>query len=67
MAVKPLISKRKTFVTDQRTNQDFAELLHYLSDDECPEAEKIVLSQTISTHILPRVCVNGLNLLKPDD
>ena len=33
MAVEPLIGKRKTFVTDQRTNQDFAELLRYLSDD----------------------------------
>jgi hypothetical protein len=43
MAVEPLIGKRKTFVTDQRTNQDFAELLHYLSDDEYPDAEKIVL------------------------
>ena len=34
MAVEPLIGKRKTFVTDQRTKQDFAELLRYLSDDE---------------------------------
>ena len=42
MAVEPLIGKRKTFVTDQRTNQDFAELLRYLSDDEYPDAEKIV-------------------------
>jgi len=38
-----MIGKRKTFVTDQRTNQDFAELLRYLSDDEYPDAEKIVL------------------------
>lgn len=43
MAVEPLIGKRKTFVTDQRTNQDFAELLRYLSDDEYPDVEKIVL------------------------
>jgi hypothetical protein len=43
MAVEPLIGKRKTFVTDQRTNQDFAELLRYLSDDEYPDAEKIIL------------------------
>jgi len=43
MAVEPLIGRRKTFVTDQRTNQDFAELLRYLSDDEYPDAEKIVL------------------------
>ena len=27
MAVAPLVGKRKTFVTDQRTKQDFAELL----------------------------------------
>ena len=43
MTVEPLIGKRKTFVTDQRTNQDFAELLRYLSDDEYPDVEKIVL------------------------
>ena len=43
MAVEPLIGKRKTFVTDQRTNQDFAEVLRYLSDDEYPDVEKIVL------------------------
>jgi hypothetical protein len=29
MAVEPLIGKRKTFVTDQRAKQDFAELLRY--------------------------------------
>jgi hypothetical protein len=43
MAVEPLIGKRKTFVTDQRTNQDFAELLRCLSDDEYPDVQKIVL------------------------
>jgi hypothetical protein len=51
MAVEPLIGKRKTFVTDQRTNQDFAELLHYLSDEEYPDAEKIVLvTDNLNTH-----------------
>ena len=51
MAVEPLIGKRKTFVTDQRTNQDFAELLRYLSDDEYPDAEKIVLvTDNLNTH-----------------
>jgi DDE superfamily endonuclease len=51
MAVEPLIGRRKTFVTDQRTNQDFAELLRYLSDDEHPEAEKIVLvTDNLNTH-----------------
>jgi hypothetical protein len=51
MAVEPLIGKRKTFVTDQRTNQDFAELLRYLSDDEYPGVEKIVLvTDNLNTH-----------------
>ncbi len=40
VAVEPLVGKRKTFVTDQRTKQDFAELLRFLSDDEYPGAEK---------------------------
>jgi hypothetical protein len=51
MAVEPLIGKRKTFVTDQRTKQDFAELLRFLSDDEHPDAEKIVLvTDNLHTH-----------------
>ena len=51
MAVEPLIGKRKTFVTDQRTKQDFAELLRSLSDDEHPDAEKIVLvTDNLNTH-----------------
>ena len=51
MAVEPLIGKRKTFVTDQRTKQDFAELLRVLSDDEYPTAEKIVLvTDNLNTH-----------------
>jgi transposase len=51
MAVEPLIGKRKTFVTDQRTNQDFAELLRYLSDEEYPDTEKIVLvTDNLNTH-----------------
>ncbi|HLA87076.1 MAG TPA: IS630 family transposase [Anaerolineales bacterium] len=51
MAVEPLMGKRKTFVTDQRTNQDFAELLRYLSDEEYPDAEKIVLvTDNLNTH-----------------
>jgi hypothetical protein len=51
MAVEPLIGKRKTFVTDQRTKQDFAELLRYLSDDEYPNVEKIVLvTDNLNTH-----------------
>ena len=51
MAVEPLIGKRKTFVTDQRTNQDFAELLRYLSDDQYPDVQKIVLvTDNLNTH-----------------
>jgi hypothetical protein len=51
MAVEPLVGKRKTFVTDRRTNQDFAELLRYLSDDGYPDAEKIVLvTDNLNTH-----------------
>jgi hypothetical protein len=51
MAVEPLIGKRKTFVTDQRTKQDFAELLRYLSDDVYPDMEKIVLvTDNLNTH-----------------
>ena len=51
MAVEPLVGKRKTFVTDQRTKQDFAELLRYLSDDAYPETEMIVLiTDNLNTH-----------------
>ena len=51
MAVEPLVGKRKTFVTAQRTSQDFAELLRYLSDDGYPDAEKIVLvTDNLNTH-----------------
>jgi len=46
-----LVGKRKTFVTDRRTNQDFAELLRYLSDDGYPDAQKIVLvTDNLNTH-----------------
>ena len=51
MAVEPLIGKRKTFVTDQRTKQDFAELLRCLSDEEYPDAEMIVVvTDNLNTH-----------------
>jgi len=51
MVVEPLVGKRKTFVTDQRTKQDFAELLRYLSDDAYPDAEIIVLvTDNLNTH-----------------
>ena len=51
MAVEPLIGKRRAFVTDRRTNQDFAELLRCLSDEEYPGAEIIVLvTDNLNTH-----------------
>ena len=51
MAVEPLIGKRKACVTDQRTKQDFAELLRYLSDEEYPDAEMIILvTDNLNTH-----------------
>jgi len=51
MVVEPLIGKRRTFVTDRRTNQDFAELLRCLSDEEYPDAEIIVLvTDNLNTH-----------------
>ena len=54
MAVEPLIGKRKTLVTDQRTKQDFAELLRYLSDDEYPDVGKVVLvTDNLNTRLPP--------------
>ena len=51
MAVEPLVGKRRAFVTDRRTNQDFAELLRCLSDEEYPDAEIIVLvTDNLNTH-----------------
>jgi len=51
MTVEPLIGKRRTFVTDRRTHQDFAELLRCLSDDQYYDAEIIVLvTDNLNTH-----------------
>ena len=51
MAVEPLIGKGRAFVTDRRTQQDFAELLRCLSDEEYPDAEIIVLvTDNLNTH-----------------
>jgi hypothetical protein len=51
MAVEPLQGKRKAFVTEHRTKQDFAELLRCLADDEYPQADKIVLvTDNLNTH-----------------
>jgi hypothetical protein len=51
MSVEPLAGKRRVRVTDRRTNQDFAEQLRCLSDEDYPEAEKIVLvTDNLNTH-----------------
>ena len=51
MAVEPLAGKRQVSVTDQRTNQDFAEFLRYLSDETYPDVETIVLvTDNLNTH-----------------
>jgi len=51
MVVEPLIGNRRVSVTDQRTNQDFAELLRFLADEEYSEAEVIVLvTDNLNTH-----------------
>lgn len=51
MAVEPLVGKRRVRVTDRRTHQDFAEFLRCLSDEDCPEAEVIVLvTDNLNTH-----------------
>jgi hypothetical protein len=51
MVAEPLIGKRKALVTEQRTSQDFAELLRWLSDEEYPDVDKIVLvTDNLNTH-----------------
>jgi len=51
MSAEPLAGKRRVRVTDRRTNQDFAEQLRCLSDEDYPEAEKIVLvTDNLNTH-----------------
>lgn len=51
MAVEPLAGKRQVSITDQRTHQDFAEFLRYLSDETYPHVETIVLvTDNLNTH-----------------
>lgn len=51
MTVEPLARKRRVSVTDRRPNQDFAELLRCLSDEDYPDAELIVLAtDNLNTH-----------------
>lgn len=51
ISVEPLAGKRRVRVTDRRTNQDFAELLRCVSDEDYPGAEKIILiTDNLNTH-----------------
>ena len=43
MICEPLVGRRQTVVTQNRTAVDFAEILRYVSDQLYPGAEKIVL------------------------
>jgi hypothetical protein len=51
LAVEPLAGKRRVWITEQRTRQDFAELLRKLADEEYATAEVIVLvCDNLNTH-----------------
>ena len=53
MAVEPLTGRAMTQATERRTAVDFAKFLRWLSDDEYPAAERIVLvMDNLSTHSL---------------
>jgi hypothetical protein len=43
VALEPLSGARKVRVTDRRTNQDFAEELRLLVDEDYPDVQKLVL------------------------
>ena len=51
LSIEPLRGRRQVRVTQQRTAQDFAELLRTLVDDDYPQAETIVLIvDNLNTH-----------------
>jgi transposase len=51
MQVEPLTGKRRVRVTERRTAFDFAEQLRLLTEQDYPEAEKIVLvTDNLNTH-----------------
>jgi hypothetical protein len=51
VSVEPLVGKRKIRVTDRRTAVDFAHALACISDEDYPDAEKIVLVvDNLNTH-----------------
>jgi hypothetical protein len=51
LSIEPLCGRRQVRVTDQRTAQDFAEVLRALVDEDYPEADTIVLVvDNLNTH-----------------
>jgi len=51
LAIEPLRGWRKVRVTERRTKRDFAEQLRLLSDEDYPQAERIVLLvDNLKTH-----------------
>ncbi len=51
LAIEPLRGWRKVRVTERRTKRDFAEQLRLLSDEDYPQAERIVLVvDNLNTH-----------------
>ena len=43
--------KRDIVVTEQRTKQDFAEMMRHIVDDLCPNADKIrIVTDNLNTH-----------------
>lgn len=53
LACEPLVGKRFTMVTAQRTKQEWAEFIRHLADDCYPHAEKIILvMDNLNTHTL---------------
>lgn len=53
LACEPLVGKRFTMVSAQRTKQEWAQFIRYLADDCYPHAEKIILvMDNLNTHTL---------------
>ena len=51
MSVEPLAGKRRVRVTERHTYPDFAQELRHLTDEDYPDAEKIVLvCDNLNTH-----------------
>jgi hypothetical protein len=51
MILQPLLGWRHVMPTERRTAKDFAEVLRWLAEDLCPDAEKLVLVvDNLNTH-----------------